>query len=172
MEKWKDIKGYEGLYQVSNMGKVRSLAHFAKNNSNGGMRITSGKELAFYKMPNGYHQVQLSKGKSRKKAYIHRLVADAFIENSLSLPEVNHKDGNKNNNSVSNLEWISHKNNQIHMVKHGLSKRAHPVMCIETGKQYSSLSEAEGETGISRKTIKKLCDGVETKKTVFHWRTL
>lgn len=115
-EIWKDIPGYEGLYQVSNSGKVKSISHQAKNNSNGGVRMTVGCILSLYKMPNGYLQVQLSKNEKRKKLYVHRLVATVFLHNESNFSDVNHIDGDKNNNSVENLEWCSHRNNQIHMI--------------------------------------------------------
>lgn len=155
---WKDIKGYEGLYQVSNTGLVRSVSHQARNNINGGIRQTKGKILSPYKMPNGYLQVQLCKNNKRTKHYIHRLVADAYIDNFNRLSEVNHLDGNKDNNGIENLEWISHKNNQIHMVKNHLTRRAKPVICVKTGKIYCSLCEAERITGIDRHKIKIACD--------------
>ena len=64
-EIWKDIPDYEGLYQVSNTGKVKSVSHYARNNRNGGLRMAAGKILSQYKMPNGYYQVQLSKNEKR-----------------------------------------------------------------------------------------------------------
>ena len=168
-EIWKDIPNYEGLYQVSNMGNVKSISHYAKNNVNGGLRLTKGIILSQYKMPNGYLQVQLSKNKIREKKYVHRLVAEIFLTNDENLSDVNHIDGNKENNSVENLEWCSHKENQIHMVKIGLTKKAQSVICEETGIKYSSLSEAERETGISRKAIKKSCEN-GNKYGGYHWR--
>lgn len=157
-EIWKDIPNYEGLYQVSNTGKVKSLSHYTRNNCNGGLRFTIGKILSQYKMPNGYYQVQLSKNDMREKKYVHRLVADNFIENSNGLSDVNHIDGNKSNNEVSNLEWCSHRDNQKHMIENHMTKKAIPVICKETNKIYHSMSEAERETGIDRHIIKKLCE--------------
>ena len=168
-EVWKDIPNYEGLYQVSNMGNVKSISHYTRNNANGGLRLTKGRVLAKYKMPNGYLQIQLSKNEIREKKYVHRLVAELFLTNSDNLSDVNHIDGNKENNSVENLEWCSHKENQIHMVKNGLTKKAQSVICIETGKAYSSLSEAERETTISRKSIKKSCENGK-EYCGYHWR--
>ena len=94
-EIWKDIKGYEGLYQVSNLGNVKSL----KTNKN--LYSSNAK---------GYRRVGLFKGK-RKGYSIHRLVAQAFIPNPENKPCVNHKDCNRANNNVNNLEWCTHKEN-------------------------------------------------------------
>lgn len=168
-EVWKDIVGYEGLYQVSDAGRVRSISHFAINNKGGGERLTNGRVLSPYKMPNGYLQVQLSKGSTKKKHYIHRLVAIVFLKNENNLSDVNHIDGNKDNNYVQNLEWCSHKDNQMHMVKNKLTRKAIPVLCIENNKEYCSLSEAERKTGFCRKLIKRACLE-ETEYKGYNWR--
>lgn len=168
-EIWKDVSGYEGLYQVSNMGRVRSISHHARNNINGGVRLTKGQILSQYKMPNGYLQVQLSKNEKREKHYVHRLVANAFLSNKNNCSDVNHIDGDKNNNLVGNLEWCSHSENQIHMVKSGITRKALPVLCLETNKSYSSMSEAERETGINRHMIKESCQNGKSYKG-YNWR--
>ena len=102
-EIWKDIRDYEGVYQISNLGKVKSLA---RKVSNGHALIDLEERLL---TPNtlakGYFQVTLYKGKKRKCFQVHRLVAGAFIENPGNYPQVNHIDGNKQNNVVDNLEW-------------------------------------------------------------------
>ena len=101
-EEWKDIKGYEGLYQVSNLGRVKSLG----NNK-------SKKEKILDPKPNmyGYKEVRLSKEGKRKPYKVHRLVAIYFIPNPNNYKEVNHKDEDKTNNHVSNLEWCDRKYN-------------------------------------------------------------
>lgn len=168
-EKWKDIPGYEGIYQVSNTGKIKSVSHYTRNNINGGIRLTKGRILSQYKMPNGYLQVQLSKNEVREKYYVHRLVASVFINNVNNMSDVNHIDGDKGNNCVDNLEWCSHKKNQIHMVKCRMTKKAYPVLCVETGISYNSMSEAERETDVDRHFIKKSCENGEDYKG-YHWR--
>lgn len=168
-EKWVDVAGYEGLYQVSNLGNVRSVSHYARNNMNGGNRFTEGRTLCKYKMPNGYLQVQLSKSDKREKCYVHRLVAKAFLENGKNLSDVNHKDGDKNNNSVSNLEWVSHRDNQIHMVKNRMTRKMKPVLCVETQTEYPSVTDAQRESGCDRHFIKKCCESGEEYKGK-HWR--
>lgn len=106
MERWKSIDGYEGLYEVSSYGRVRSLDRFDRLG-----RITSGRVLSPTNNGCGYYTVQLSNGGIKKRHYIHRLVAKAFIKNYSKLNEINHKDENKSNNNVSNLEWCSRKYN-------------------------------------------------------------
>lgn len=100
---WKDIQGYEGLYQVSDTGQVRS---FKRSGS-------SGRILRAYKI-RGYYRVWLSKKNMIRQYPVHRLVAKAFIPNPDVLPQVNHKDGNKLNNQVTNLEWCDNQHNLRH----------------------------------------------------------
>jgi hypothetical protein len=97
-EIWKPIKGYEGLYEVSNLGNVKSL-----NYSHTG----KPKLLKLCKLKNGYLMVQLSKNSVTEKRLVHRLVAQAFLPNPDNLPEVNHKSEIKSQNNVENLEWCS-----------------------------------------------------------------
>lgn len=102
-EIWADIEGYEGLYKVSNLGNV------------------SGKKmLTPSKSSSGYYKVELYKDKISKVFWIHRLVAQTFLPNPDNKPQVNHKDGNKLNNILSNLEWVTVSENQIHAINSGL----------------------------------------------------
>ncbi len=112
MEIWKDVKGYEGLYEVSNMGNVRSLDRTEEFIRCG--KITKRKKIGRVLIPvkrDEYLGVCLSKGKRRKSYLIHRLVAESFLPNPDDFPQVNHKDENKNNNAVCNLEWCTAKFN-------------------------------------------------------------
>lgn len=113
-EIWKPIINYEEKYEISNLGNVKSLP---KRN---GHRLSKEMILKSNKRPNGYYVVCLSKDKKTKNYYIHRLVAQAFISNPQNYKEVNHKDGNKQNNNVDNLEWCSRKQNIDHALKNGL----------------------------------------------------
>ena len=90
-EIWKDIKGYEGLYQVSNLGNIKS--------------IRTNKNLLFEENYKGYLRVSLCKNGKHKHYKVHRLVGIAFIPNEYNLPQINHKDENKHNNAIDNLEW-------------------------------------------------------------------
>lgn len=114
-EIWKDIKEYEGLYQVSNLGRVKRLRH--KVNSNNGGRYTSEMYIKSTDNGNGYKKVGLSKNHKRKNYYVHRLVAEAFIKNENNFNEINHLDYNRSNNNVENLEWIDRKSNVQYSVK-------------------------------------------------------
>lgn len=106
---WKDVVGYEGLYQVSNTGKVLRNERYKQNHSK--LQYLPKIELKQQKMPNGYMAVYLTKDGNSKIQYVHRLVAMAFLDNQNYLPEVNHKDENKCNNCVTNLEWCTRKYN-------------------------------------------------------------
>jgi len=109
--KWKDIKGYEGIYMVSEMGDVISLKR--------DIGLGSRKEERPRKqtVKRGYATCALSKNKIIKHWLTHRLVAIAFIPNPKNLPQINHKDGDKTNNCVSNLEWCDRSHNQVHARK-------------------------------------------------------
>ena len=117
---WKDIKEYEGLYQVSDSGQVKSLSRHVENGSTGGM-ILKERLLKPCLCKNGYLYVVLSKNHIKKNYYIHRLVATAFLSETNST--VNHKDGNKHNNSLSNLEFVSYSENNQHAYNIGLHRK-------------------------------------------------
>lgn len=126
-EKWKPIKDYEEIYQISNYGRVKNI----KTN-----------QLLKPIDSHGYKYVHLcNKNHIRQNKAIHRLVALSFITNPYKLPQVNHIDGNKSNNSYSNLEWCSNKDNMVHSVKK-LHKHCKRVKCIETGQIFNSIKEA------------------------------
>lgn len=110
-EIWKDIKGYEGLYQVSNLGRIKSFHKYRTTN-----RIMKPR------LKRGYYQIGLRKDSKRKWYSIHRLVAQAFILNSNNYPIINHKDGNKLNNNVDNLEWCTYSYNSKEAIRLGLAK--------------------------------------------------
>lgn len=117
-EIWKNIKNYPN-YQISNLGRVKALKFYSNIH-----KKYYDRELILKEKTNrfGYKFVGLSNEFGRKNKIIHRLVAEAFIENPNKLPEVNHKDGNKSNNCVDNLEWCSRKENVLHSYKLGLKK--------------------------------------------------
>ena len=120
MEIWKDIKGYEGQYQVSNLGYIKSSYMWT-----GDKYIKREKILRNVLYKNGYLYVSLSKDGKVKRFKVNRLVAEAFIENPYNLPITNHKDGDKTNNCVSNLEWCTYGENLSHAYKTGLRKSTH-----------------------------------------------
>lgn len=111
VEVFQDVKGFEGLYSVSSHGYV----------SNG------RKSLKTYVINSGYQCLKLVKGNTRKSVLLHRLIAEAFIPNPLNKPEVNHIDGNKSNNAVSNLEWVTPSENKLHALRTGLKVYNNPT---------------------------------------------
>lgn len=119
IEEWKDIKGYEGYYQVSNTGKVKSLDRKVKH-PKGGDKIVRGKSCGERYNRVGYPEVVLFKEGEKKYQLIHRLVALTFVPNEENKPEVNHIDGNKINNNAENLEWCTSSENQQHAYRTGL----------------------------------------------------
>lgn len=116
---WRDIKGYEGLYQVSNTGLVRSVDRITTGNRK---RAIKGKVLSAGENQFGYFVVALCKNGKRKMERVHRLVAIAFLPSDNERPFINHKDGNPKNNHVSNLEWCTQKENVQHAYDTGLRK--------------------------------------------------
>ena len=116
MEEWKDIKGYEGVYQVSNLGQVRHMA------GQYGTALRKEKILKQSFTTDGYKRVRLMLKEKDKTRTVHRLVAEAFLPNSDPNLTVNHKDGDKANNKVENLEWIDRSLQMYHAYKLGLKK--------------------------------------------------
>ena len=104
-EIWKPIKGYEGLYAISSFGRIKSFIYH---------RGSHERILKPRKVKDGYLMVALYKNKIRKNYQIHQLVAKSFIENPNNFNEINHKDFDKTNNCISNLEWIDHYSNILH----------------------------------------------------------
>jgi len=122
-EEWRELDGYEKSYIVSNCGNVMSIERVVRQTSRKGVeytRIMKSKLLSVNENPGGYSQVTLSKEGNIKTLMIHRLVGTAFLENNRNLPEINHKDGNKKNNRLDNLEWVTSSDNHNHAYKTGL----------------------------------------------------
>ena len=170
-EEWKDIEGYEGLYQVSNMGRVRSLDRIIVY-KDGRVWNCKGRILKNVKGKNGYLYVNLSKvGNVGKPQNIHRLVAIAFIPNPDNLPQVNHKDEDKTNNTVDNLEWCTAKYNCNYGTakERQKSKVSKQIMGINKINGYiitfQSAKEAERKTGINCSHISSCCKGRKKYKS-------
>lgn len=158
-EIWKDIKGYEGIYQVSDLGRVRSLK-FGKE------RILVGR-----KDSDGYLRVGLCKDGKEKTCRVHRLVAEAFIPNPDGLPQVNHKDERKSNNVASNLEWCDCKYNiNYGMRTERISKTVYQyTLDSSLVGSYPSVREAGRRTGYSKSHISDCCRGERKQAYGFVW---
>lgn len=166
-ETWKDIVGYEGIYQISNLGRVKSLSrvlHYP-----GKSIQTQGKILLPFTASHHYLYVTLVKDKKKTKKGIHRLVGEAFIPNPESLPEIDHINGNPKDNNVSNLRWCSHKSNQNNPITRKRASEAllgktnthssKPVVQLKEQtlvKTYPSIAEA-GRCGFCQSEVVRSC---------------
>lgn len=112
-EIWKGIKDYEGIYQCSNTGKIRTLDRIVTE-KNGKTQFRRGQEIKLRLNKNGYLQFALNKNANRRMVYVHVIIAQTFLSNPDNLKTVNHKDGNKTNNNINNLEWCSYSENNKH----------------------------------------------------------
>ena len=169
-EEWKDIKGYEGMYQISNKGRIKSF------------RIDKTGKLLSIRLVRGYPKITLKVNGVPKDYYVHRIEMETFnpVENMENL-DVNHIDENKENNDLSNLEWLTHKENLNYGTrgkragdalkgdKNSLSK---PVECIETGEQFNGLREAERILGIPSTRISQACKRHTRTAGGYHWKYL
>lgn len=160
-EIWADIPEYEGLYQVSNTGKVKSLNYNKKKDYH--------KELKLNINKHGYVQVHLSKNGYKKIYTVHRLVAITFIPNPNNYPVINHIDGNKQNNIISNLEWCTIDYNSQHAVENNLIKtkddsiKAVKVVCLNTGEIFNSIKSAAEQYNINQHDISSCCSKTKNK---------
>lgn len=128
MEIWKDVVGYEGLYEVSNLGRVRGKEGRITYSKRHGKRRWRQRIIKQQLDNTGGFAVELYKNKQRKRIRVHRLVAEAFILNPENKPQVNHIDGNRQNNKLSNLEWVTQKENIYHAWETGLMTHGKEVI--------------------------------------------
>ena len=174
-EIWKDIEGYEGLYQVSNCGRVKRLAGVVKGNWKQGERRQEERVLKPLHCRLDYQAVSLSKDGKMTHYLIHRLVAQAFIPNPLNLPEVNHKDEKPSNNCVDNLEWCDHiyNNNYGTKVDRQRMKISKPISQFTIDgdfiRNWASATEAANELGYDRSTISSVCKGEYKQAYGYKW---
>lgn len=173
MEKeiWADIKGYEGLYQVSTYGRVRSLNY----------KRTGKIKIMKCCFCNGYFNIGLTKNKKTKTFLIHRLVAEAFISNQDNLPEINHIDENRSNNHVENLEYCDHNYNINYgtrtkkMVETRIKgEKSETIVQLNRHgnliREWSSAMEIERELGFKHTNIYTCCLGKRKSANGFVWK--
>lgn len=156
----KDIKGYEGLYAVTSCGKVWSYKR--------------SKFLSQRYDKDGYPRIDLYKDGKAKTYFIHRLVAEAYIPNLDNLPQINHKDEDRTNNSVNNLEWCSAQYNvnygtRTERAMQGVRK---PVLCVELNKVFRSQKEAAEELGLVATCIGRCCKGKQKTTGGYHFQSV
>lgn len=162
-EIWRDIDGYEGLYQISNKGRVKSLYK-------GSERILNPD------IDTGYYRIVLYNDSVKKHFLLHRLVAQAFIPNPYNLPEVNHKDENKKNNCVYNLEWCDRRYNNNYGTRNervGDSQSKPIFQYSKSGdfiREWKSAHEVERVLGIDQGNISKCCKGKLKSAGGFVWK--
>lgn len=163
MEEWEDIVDYEGLYQVSNLGNIRN---------------NKGKILSIGHTLDGYCYVRLNKNGKRKYPKVSRLVAIAFLPNPSNLPQVNHKDENKDNNYINNLEWCDCKYNCNYGTRNERRAKSQSKSVIgikeDSGLiiEFSSMSEACRQLGISTGNMSNCCKDSNKTLKGFNWRYL
>lgn len=155
-EMWKPVKGYESLYEINESGDVRSL-HKHNYGYILNQRIDRG----------GYYTVRLSKPYKRSCTfYVHRLLGYAFIPNPENKPFINHKSGIKLNNSIDNLEWVTHSENMLHAYKLNLIKlQTRKVIDFCSGEIYNSIKQASKACHINYNTLRNYLSGWNSNPT-------
>lgn len=173
-EIWKDIEGYEGIYQISNLAKIKRIAPYSNQYN---IKWKSNKILnTKIQDQHDYCIVILSKNNKRHCFRVHRLVAQTFIPNPENKPQVNHIDGNKSNNKVSNLEWCTCSENLYHSYRtlHRKSAVAKRIMQYDLNHTFIKLWESslqiEKELHINHSNIIQCCNNKRKTANNFIWR--
>lgn len=170
---WRAIQGYEGYYEVSDSGLIRSLDRIIPE-ARFGQRRVRGRMMKLTVNSDGYMVVNLRKNGTTYVTFVHRLVAQAFIPNPHNYPVVNHINGNKQNNEVTNLEWATYTENNIHALLNHLRQPRGTMIAMVTGcgyieRLFRSSYDAARVTGISHSMISRCL--LERTRTAggFHW---
>lgn len=162
MEEWRPIKGYEGKYEISSMGRVKALPKFVNHSRNSNYKVFHGeKVIKSANNGNGYRYISLTINGKRKNHYIHRLVADAFLGGIPDGMVVDHIDHNRGNNAVENLRIVTQKentNHSRHLMLEGMKKRRKPK---STGERYITKRRNRYEFYIERLHIYKSFETLE-----------
>lgn len=158
-EEWRDVTNYSGIYQVSSYGRFRTLPRMIKH-TRCGYNFRKGVIHSYSEDYSGddYISVQLWRDGKYIQRQLHVLIAEAFLPNLENKPQVNHKDGNKRNNAVSNLDWVTAKQNSHHAISTGLNKLSgtgKPVKDLDTGIVYQSISDAARRLNINHSSVKE-----------------
>lgn len=176
MEIWKDIKGYESLYQISNTGKIKSLQRYVCS-KNGSKQLIKEKIRKTSITTAGYEYVVLANKGKNKTLLVHRLVAETFLPNPFNLKCVNHKDENKHNNNVSNLEWCNYEYNNtykdIHLRRNKDNTTRKVIqydLDMNEIKRWDSIIEAANNFNTYSSNIMKCCIGERNHVNGFKWR--
>lgn len=179
-EIWKPVVGYEGFYEVSNLGNIKSLDRTVKQRNRWGKimdRFFPGKMLSKNRCESArYQMVALSDGNmTRKTILVHRIVAKAFIPNTANKPQVNHINGEKKDNRVVNLEWCDGEYNIAHAVENGLMKSgkhnssSRLVINLETGIFYDTCKDACKAHNIKYSTLAGKLNGSDKNNTLIRY---
>lgn len=176
VEIWKPVMGYEGLYEVSNLGRVRSLDRKVNHKESGFYQTIKGKIKSTKLNNSGYEIVSLFKNNKEKTCLVHRLVAQAFLPNPDNLPEVNHINEDKTANSVYNLEWCNSSYNKIYGTRGKRQGEKESVSVIQLTfdgclvKRWSSMQEVMTQLGINRGNISNACSGRSKSAGGYKWK--
>lgn len=168
-ELWEDIDGWAGKYQISNLGRVKTLNY---------KRTKKEKIMTGITDIRGYKCISFREGGAGSKQrhfLIHRLVAKKFVPNPDNKPFVNHIDGDRGNNAATNLEWVTRSENEIHKIyvlgnSSGTCIPPQKVLCVERGTIYSSISEAARAVGVTQGAISAALSSKTKKSAGYHWR--
>lgn len=187
-EIWKDIEGFDGIYQVSNLGRVRSLDRYVNTAiRHSEVRKTKGRILKQGCNVHGYSVVSL--GKNHKTYTVHRLVAKAFIPNPENKPEIDHINTIRKDNRAENLHWVTRSENNKNILTLEKQRRSKignvqseesnfkrkesatkcKIQCIETNTFYESIKDCGRKTGINPSHIGQVCRGIRKTAGGFHW---
>ena len=181
MEEWRSVNNYDGLYLVSNMGRIKTIGHYVLRNNNKTPILVKERILKPMVMNNGYCCVKLTKNKQAKTYLVHRLVAEAFIPNPNNYPCVNHKSEVKTENFVDNLEWcsVNYNNNYgTHNTKVSVSQTnrndvSKPVSQFTLEglfiKTFPSMREANRQLNIPTPNISRCCKNVTKTAGGYKW---